>query len=105
MFRTATLTKRSLHRLKRAARAIGDDVSSEAKDRLKDAIGAVGEAYDHTREKALGAAGAADGFVRHKALLLMGIAAGTALAAGCALRGGGHKSHSPATPELPVMDA
>ena len=91
MWKKKQLAERSLDRLQDAADAIADDVRSEVRGALKDAVGRANKAYDKTRGQALGAAATANGFVRDKALLLVGIAAGSALLAGMLLRGG-HKA-------------
>jgi ElaB/YqjD/DUF883 family membrane-anchored ribosome-binding protein len=81
-----TLTARSLDHLADAAEAIAGDVKSTAKGRLGEVVGLANQAYDRTRGRALGAVGRADGFVRARSLMLLGIAAGTALVVGFALR-------------------
>ncbi len=88
MWKKKQLAERSLDRLQDAADAIADDLRSEVKNALKDAIDRASKAYDETRGKALGAAKSADGLLRDKALLMVGIAAGGALLTGMLLRGG-----------------
>jgi hypothetical protein len=96
-----TLTSRSLDRLADAAEAVAGDVKSTARGRVRHAIRLADRAYRQARRRALSAGGRADAFPRERSLMLLGIAAGTAVLVGVALRGG-KRIEAPATDTDPA---